>query len=188
MPNWRTIGNYVWQHYIGFLKKAGSLIASVITLVWVFSYFPSGQMVDSYLASAGKLFEPFGMLVGMDWKLLTCLLVATISKEAALIAMAVIFGVQATDGALTDFIVNNSGNAALTSKEVLESVLFGAVSKPSALAFVFAVLFSMPCFATLGAIYYETKSLRWTIGSLLYYTILSFVWAFLAYRVGLMIF
>lgn len=188
MPNWRTIGNYVWQHYTGFLKKAGTLIAVVIALVWVFTYFPNGQMVDSYLASAGKIFEPLGMLVGMEWKLLTCLLVATISKEAALISMAVIFGVQDTDGALTGFIVNNSGNTALISREMLESTLFGAVSRPSALAFIFAILFSMPCFATLGTIYYETKSLKWTIGSLLYYTTLSFLWAFIAYRVGLMIF
>jgi ferrous iron transport protein B len=188
MPNWRTIGNYVWQHYKSFLQKAGSLIASIIALVWVFSYFPNGQMVDSYLASAGKIFEPLGMLVGMDWKLLTCLLVASISKEAALISMAVIFGVQVFDGSLIGMIINDSGNNSQISKEVLESTLFGAVSKPSALAFIFAVLFSMPCFATLGAIYYETKSLKWTIGSLLYYTTLSFVWAFIVYRVGLMIF
>lgn len=188
MPNWRTIGNYVWQHYKAFLKKAGSLIAAVIILVWAFSYFPNGLMADSYLSSAGKLFEPLGMMAGMDWKLLTCLLVATISKEAALLSMAVIFGVQATDGALTGFIVNNSGNTALTSKALLENTLFGMVSKPSALAFIFAVLFSMPCFATLGAIYYETKSLKWTIGSLLYYTVLSFAWAIIAYRIGLLMF
>jgi ferrous iron transport protein B len=188
MPNWRTIWNYVWQHYIGFLKKAGSLIASIIALVWVFTYFPNGQMVDSYLAFAGKIFEPVGMLAGMDWKLLTCLLVASISKEAALISMAVIYGVQVSDGSLVGWMISDSGNTSQITKEVLETTLFDAVSRPSALAFIFAVLFSMPCFATLGAIYYETKSLKWTIGSLLYYTMLSFLWALLAYRVGQVLF
>jgi len=157
-------------------------------LIWVFTYFPNGQMADSYLASVGKIFEPLGMLAGMDWKLLTCLLVASILKEAALISMAVIFGVQVYDGSLAGMIINDSGTGAQMSKDVLETALFSSVSRPSALAFIFAVLFSVPCFATLGAIYYETKSLKWTFGSLFYYTALSFVWAFFAYRTGLMLF
>ncbi len=188
LPNWRTIGNYVWQNYKGFLQKAGTLIAAVTTVIWVFSYFPNGRMADSYLAFAGKIFEPLGRLVGMDWKLLTCLFVASLSKEAALISMAVIFGVQVADGALTSFIVNSSGSIAFEHKELLENTLLDVISKPSALAFIFAVLFSMPCFATLGAIYYETKSLKWTIGSLAYYTLLSFSWAFIIYHISLSIF
>ncbi|MEA2085077.1 MAG: hypothetical protein U9O82_12745 [Thermodesulfobacteriota bacterium] len=62
------------------------------------------------------------------------------------------------------------------------------VSAASALAFVFAVFFSLPCFATLGMIYAETRSLKWTCGTLLYYFIMSITMGVLAYQAGLLIF
>lgn len=188
MPNWRTIWNYVWLHYKSFLQKAGSLIAVIIILVWALSYFPNGNMYDSYLASAGKALEPIGMLMGMDWKLLTCLFVAFFSKEAALVAMAVIYGIQITDGSLLGLMMDNFSNGPQVSNDELGHFLFGAISQPSALAFIFAILFSIPCFSTVGAIFYETKSLKWTIGSVVYYTSLSFIWGIIAYRIGLLLF
>jgi len=186
MPNWRTIWNYVWRHLKAFLQKAGSLIMAIVVVVWALSYFPGGNMVDSYLASAVRCFEPVGMLMGMDWKLLTCLFVAFFSKEAALIAMAVLYGLQTADGSLPHMMMGQlfpqAGNAAVGR------VLAESVSRPSALAFIFAILFSVPCYATVGAIYYETKSLKWTLGSVIYYTTLSLVWGIAAYQAGLLIF
>lgn len=186
LPNWQTIWRHVWTHYKEFLHKAGTLIACLIIVVWALSYFPNGNMVDSYLASMGKWLEPFGSLMGMDWKLLTCLFIAFFSKEAALIAMAVIFGLEVSDGSLTHMMMGSmfpeGGN------DAVGQFLLSAVSKPSALAFVFAILFSIPCYATIGAVYYETKSLKWTAFSSVYHTFLSFLWAFGAYRIGLIVF
>ncbi len=186
LPNWRTIWNYVWLHFKAFLQKAGSLILAIIVVVWALSYFPTGNMADSYLAIAGRALEPVGRLMGMDWKLLTCLFVATFSKEAALISMAVLFGLQDSGGSLTHLMMADPFPK--VGSDAIGHYLATTVSKPSALAFIFAILFSVPCYATIAAIYYETKSLRWTFGSVAYYTALSLLWGIGAYQVGIVVF
>lgn len=187
-PNLQTIWNFVWIRFKAFFKRAGSLIACIIILVWALSYFPNGNMVDSYLASAGKFFEPMGMLMGMDWKLLTCLFVAFFSKEAALISMAVIYGIQIADGSLVGLLMNNISSGRHVGNHELSMMLVDTISQPSALAFIFAILFSIPCFSTIGVIFSETKSLKWTVGSTAYYTLLSFLWGVAAYHTGLLFF
>ncbi len=186
MPNWQTIWAHVRQRFTSFVQKAGSLIAFIIAVIWALSYFPNGNMVDSYLAVVGKAFEPLGMLMGMDWKLLTCLFVAFFSKEAALIAIAVLYGIQIEEGALTGLMMDNIFPE--VGNDAVGHFLAGHVSQPSALAFIFALLFSIPCYATVGAIYYETKSLKWAAGSVVYYTALSLMWGIAAYHVGLLFF
>ena len=186
MPNWQTIWAHVWRRFTSFVQKAGSLIAFIIAVIWALSYFPNGNMVDSYLAVVGKAFEPLGVLMGMDWKLLTCLFVAFFSKEAALIAIAVLYGIQIEEGALTGLMMDNIFPE--VGNDAVGRFLAGNVSRPSALAFIFALLFSIPCYATIGAVYYETKSLKWTIGSAIYYTTLSLVWGIAAYHIGLLFF
>ncbi len=186
IPNLKTIWAHVWRRFTSFVRKAGSLLAVIIAMIWALSYFPNGNMMDSYLATAGKIFEPLGMLMGMDWRLLTCLFVAFISKEAALIAIAVLFGIQTGEGALTGMMIGEGVSEA--DNAIIGSVLAAQVSLPAALAFIFALLFSIPCFATVGSVYFETQSLKWTIGSVLYYTSLSLIWGIAAYQVGLLLF
>ncbi|MCG8632515.1 MAG: ferrous iron transport protein B [Desulfobacterales bacterium] len=187
-PNCKTILNYAWIHYKGFIKKGGTLIASIIIVIWALTYFPTGNMNESYLSDLGKIFEPLGSLMGMDWKLLTCLFVAFFSKEAALAAIGVIYGLTSADGSLMTVIMGVINNGSATQNLELASLMSQSVSRPSALAFVFAVLFSVPCYSTVGAIYFETKSLKWTIGASLYYVTASVIWGILAYNAGKMIF
>lgn len=59
-PDFKTIWNYAWLHYKGYLKKGSTLIATIIVVVWALSYFPDGNINDSYLSSFGKYLEPAG--------------------------------------------------------------------------------------------------------------------------------
>jgi ferrous iron transport protein B len=70
----------------------------------------------------------------------------------------------------------------------IATAIQSSVSPASALAFVFAAFFSVPCLGTLGAIYSETRSWKWTLGATAYYTVAALLAGFLAYRVGLVIF
>jgi len=187
-PNAKTIWSYAWLHYKEYLKKGGTLIAAIILMVWALSYFPTGNMNDSFLASMGKALEPVGQLMGMDWKLLTCLCVAFFSKEAALAAMGVIYGIHASDGSLMSVVMESIAQGHLAGHTQLADFLAVSISRPSALAFVFAILFSIPCYSTVGVIYFETKSMKWTLGSVVYYSSLSFLWGVFAYHVGLLLF
>ncbi len=69
----------------------------------------------------------------------------------------------------------------------LSSVLLANVSKPEALAFIFAMTFNMPCVVALAATYQETHSAKWTGRIVLYYTAVSLLLAFIAYHVGMLI-
>ena len=187
-PNWRTIGTFVAGKGKGFLQRALTLIAVASMVIWLLSYFPGGGIEGSYLASFGKIFEPIGSLMGMDWRLLISLMTAAISKEAALAALAVIYGIApgagtSITGLMMDVMAGRAGDGAALGLQVLE-----AVSPASALAFIFAVFFSIPCIAAVGVVYSETRSLKWTFGIASYYTLMSIIAGIIAYNIGLLIF
>ena len=187
-PNWRTIGIFVAGKGKEFLHRAVTLIAVASMVIWLLSYFPGGGIEGSYLASFGKTFEPIGQLMGMDWRLLVCWMTAGIAKETALAAMAVIYGIMpgagtSITGMLVDVMAGRTGDGAALDLYVLE-----AVSPASALAFIFAVFFSIPCIVAVGVVYSETRSLKWTLGIASYYTLMSLIAGIIAYNIGLLIF
>lgn len=181
-PDWKNIFIFVWLRGKEFVKRAGSLIVLVTILIWVLSYLPNASIESSYLAAFGKLLEPVGSLMGMDWRLIVCLIAGFVSKEAALASMAVLLGLGEAASSLTTIIGSTADHAGLGS------YLVNTISPATALAFIFAMLFSIPCIGTVGALYSETRSLRWTLGAVLYYTLTSIVAGTIAYHIGLIIF
>lgn len=187
-PNFKTILGYARVRMKVFLKHGFWLMVAVGFITWVGIYFPRGDIETSFLATFGKAIEPLGRIMGMDWRLLISFLVAFASKEATLCTMAVIFGAATSartsiegmmlDRSLWSAVQDNFG-----------SFLAGTdISEASALAFIFAVFFSLPCFGTLGVMYSETQSLKWTGGMLIYYFFASIVMGTISYHVGLLIF
>ncbi|WP_319475808.1 ferrous iron transport protein B [Marispirochaeta aestuarii] len=183
-PNWKTIWSYVWGQVKGFSKRAITLIALISLAVWALSYQPDGNMENSLLAAIGKFFDPVSGLMGMDWKLFIALVAAVAAKEASLSVLAVLYGAGEGIVSITGLLLagGGAGHAAIAGS------IAGAISPASALAFIFAFFFSIPCIGTVATIYSETKSLKWTAGCSLYYTLTSFIAGVLAYHVGLLIF
>nr|MCR4960941.1 ferrous iron transporter B [Lachnospiraceae bacterium] len=70
----------------------------------------------------------------------------------------------------------------------LNELLLANVSKPEALAFIFAITFNLPCVVALAATYQEIHSVKWTLKIALYYTVVALLLACVAYHVGLLIF
>jgi ferrous iron transport protein B len=138
----------------------------------------------SVLASIGKFFNPVTSFLGLDWRLFVALLAAMIAKEASLSVIAVLYGLGSGAASITSFFLGGSG----VEHSVLAGTIAQSVSPASALAFIFAFFFSIPCIGTVATIYSETKSLKWTVGSSLYYIAGSLAAGGLAYRAGLLIF
>lgn len=186
-PNWKSIFTFVIKKGQKFVKEAVTIIAIASTIIWLLSYFPGRGIDNSYLASFGNFFSPISRLMGMDWLLFTSWITAAITKETALSTMAVLYGITAPEGTsimsmMLDVMRGGSEHIGLGA------AVHGAVSKASALAFVFAVYFSIPCIAAVGVVYSETGSLKWTFGTALYYTLASFVYGVIAFNIGLLIF
>lgn len=73
----------------------------------------------------------------------------------------------------------------LTSKMIS---MLSVISRPEALAFLFAFFFNMPCLMALTATTQETHSMKWTVRIALYYVLTALIMATIAYHVGLVIF
>jgi ferrous iron transport protein B len=139
LPNLKTIGTYVWENILGFLKKAGTTILVATLIVWALSYFPHGNVMTSFLSMVGKALEPIGSWMGLPWPVLVALFTSFVAKENTIATLGVLYG----------------------NLELLGTVMIPAAG----LAFlVFQILF-IPCVGTVAAIQQETKSWKWTLTS-----------------------
>ena len=75
----------------------------------------------------------------------------------------------------------------LSEDTQLQAALKRSVSKPAALAFMIFVLLYFPCIATFVAIKNETGKWRWAILCAIYTILIAWIFAFAAYRIGLLI-
>ena len=186
-PNLKTIWGYAWINGKAFLKRGFTLIALVSVVIWLLTYFPNGNIETSFLASTGKFLNPVGQLMGFDWRLMVCLIVSMAAKEASLATIAIIYGVGQKVSSMTG-VMGAMFTTGIYEREALGSILLQTISPAAALAFLFALTFSIPCLATIGALYSETRSLKWTASASVYYTLMSLIAGILAYHAGLLIF
>jgi len=164
-PNLRIIGMVIWSRSLSFLKNAGTIIVIVSVVVWLFSYLPDGRVETSLLARGGRLLEPLGVPLGLDWKMLTALLTSILAKENAIATLGVLYGV---------------GDAGLIN--MLPSV----VSSASGLSFLVILMLFVPCAATVAVMKQEMKDdRRWFYLSLLLTLVISYLSGMAAYRLAL---
>ncbi len=159
VPNLRTIGLYVWENLLGFLEKAGTIILAGSLIVWGLSYFPTGDVMTSYLSVIGQFFEPVGQLMGLPWPVLLALITSVVAKENTIATLGILYG-----------------DISVTLPAILSS--------PAALALlVFQMLF-IPCLGTISAIQQETRSTKWTVISSLIMVGLAVFFGILVYQLG----
>jgi ferrous iron transport protein B len=158
LPNFRTIRIYIWDNILGFLKKAGTTIMVATLFIWGLSYFPSGNIMNSYLSMIGKFLEPIGQWMGLQWPVLVALLTSFVAKENTIATLGILYG----------------------NLDAMKTVLVPA----AALAFlVFQILF-IPCVGTVAAMLQETQSWKWTLSSIGMQLALSLGLAVAVYQVG----
>jgi ferrous iron transport protein B len=144
-PNPRTIGLVSWQRTIAFIKRAGTIILVVSIIIWVLSYFPSGNIEGSVLGHIGRGLQPVGRLMGLNWQLMVALLTSFVAKENTIATLGVLLGRE---------------SAGLTQ------ALRGMLTPAAAIAFLVAQVLFIPCVATVSAIRQETGGWRWAAFSI----------------------
>ena len=123
--------------------------------------------------------EPVTKVFGMGWQTFMAFVASSLGKEGALGVLSTIY-----TGSGTISVGSVVGGAAA---ENINELLVTNVSKPEALALIFAMTFNMPCIVALAATYQETHSVKWTARIALYYTGVALILAGIAYHVGLLI-
>jgi ferrous iron transport protein B len=155
LPNSRTIGILVWQRSLSFLQKAGTSILAMSLVMWALSVLPGGDLSHSYLVQFGKLVEPVGRWMGLDWRLTVALISSFPAKENAIATLGVLFG--------------SSPNAGLAAQ------LASTFSTASGLSFLVVTMLFIPCMATVAMIRQETQSWSWTLFNVTFQLALSIV-------------
>ena len=178
-PRWGSLFRYV----LGRTKDTFFRVLKVILLVsfvfWLLTYTSSGKMDNSIMYKIGQAIEPVTKIFGLGWKTFMAFIVSSLGKEGAIGVLSTIF----TDHSMITVGSTVAGGAVANINELLVA----NVSKPEALAFIFAITFNMPCIVALAATYQETHSAKWTSLIALYYTFGALLIACVAYHIGLLI-
>ncbi len=167
-PTLKSLLAHTWERTSSFIKKAGTIIVAGVTLVWILSNLPAGVKYASeftYMGKIGSIIAPIMRPAGFGfWQAGVALLFGIVAKETVVGTMGTLLG----------------------GEETLSSAIAHLFTPLSAYAFMVMSLLYIPCIATIGTIYRETNSLRWTLFSVLYSILVGWVAAVVIYQTGLL--
>lgn len=163
-PDLRTIVRVVWNSTGAFIRKAGTVILGFSVVLWIFSNVPGGGVENSVLGWVGRLVEPVGRPLGLDWKMLVALLSSVFAKENSVATLGVLYQV---------------------GEQGLLNVLPAAIDHASALSFLVVLMLFIPCMPTIVVMKQEMGGWKWLIASFGFMLALSFVIGMVAYRLAL---
>ena len=162
------------------LSRALRIIICISVIFWLLSYSPDGDVANSIIYKVGTFIEPVTGLFGLPWQLFIAFVASAMGKEAALGVMASLFNTGSIWVAIESSVAVDTA--------ALSTSMLTVISKPEALAFLFAFFFNMPCLMALTATAQETHSLKWTVRIALYYILTALIMATIVYHIGLVIF
>lgn len=179
-PHWKNLFATVFGKMGNVLKRALVIIIGISIVFWLLSYTPDGNVENSIIFRIGTFIEPVTMWFGLRWQMFMAFIASAMGKESSLGVMAALFNTSGIWGAI-------DGTSAVNTA-TLGSSLIASISKPEALAFLFAYFFNMPCLSTLAATAQESHSMKWTLKIAAYYIVVALIMSMIAYHIGRLIF
>lgn len=174
-PSIHNVGMELIKPAKAFLKRAGTIILSVMIIIWFLCTFPSAPAdavnpaIDYSIAGImGKFLEPLFAPIGFNWQIVVALIPAMAAREVAVSALATIFALSGSEE-----LVNQS----------LTTVLQHSWSLATALSLITWVAFAPQCMSTLAVVRRETNSYKWPIVMFAYQMILAYICSFMVYHI-----
>jgi len=182
MPTGKATWRHTWEKGRQYLEKMATTILIFSILLWFMGYFPrhegmgqAYQQEHSCIGTVGKAIEPAMAPLGFNWKMDVGLLAGVGAKELVISSLGVMY---AQDGE------EYTGEEDDTQ---LQSALKATIPTAAALAYMVFVLLYFPCIATFVAIKNETGKWRWAVLCALYTLVIAWLFAFAAFRIGLLL-
>lgn len=176
MPSLRNLVFGLWQRATIFLRRAGTIILSMMVVIWFLSSVPAppagatGPAINYSIAGIiGHWLAPALAPVGFNWQIAIALIPGLAAREVAVAALGTVYAIAAEGDAV---------------KSALGPVLAANWSLPTALALLAWYIFAPQCVATLGVIKRETNSWRWPIVTFVYMMTLAYLAALVTYHVA----
>ena len=154
-PHWKSLFGSVFRKMGNVLSRALRIIICISVIFWLLSYSADGNVANSIIYKVGTFIEPVTSLFGLPWQLLIAFVASAMGKEASLGVMASLFNTGSIWAAIEQ--------SATVDTAALSTSMLSVISRPEALAFLFAFFFNMPCLMALTATTQETHSMKWTV-------------------------
>lgn len=188
LPLMKNLLSQIWSKAKLFLRKVGGIILAASILMWFLSNFPDSSVNTeiipsesavaeqtlstikserpSYAEQLGRALEPVVAPLGFDWRGAVALISGVAAKELVVASFSVLYQVSEDDEA--SFMARISQS----------------MTPLSAVAFMLFTLIYIPCLGTLGVMYRELGSLRWTLFGVGYSLLLAWALSFVVYQGG----
>ncbi len=128
------------------------------------------QTANSFMGIIGKAIAPIFAPLGIDWRGGVSLLAGFVAKEIVVSTLGVLHA------------VDEEGSEALR-----DALRTSGMTPLAAFAMMIFVLLYIPCIATVATIRKETNSIKWTLFSIGYTTMVAWLMAFIVYNGGRLI-
>ena len=169
LPSMRSVLRDMWDKVWEFLKRAGTIIFAVVTILWILSVLPLGveqYSQESLLGKIGTIIAPIFAPAGFGtWQASVSLFAGIAAKEAVVAILGMVYA-GAAEGA------------------ELITAIQGVFTPLTALSFMVMVLLYTPCAATIATVKKETNSYKWAIFMVVYPFVIAWIGAVLVYQVG----
>lgn len=172
VPTAENVFRNMWDNVSEFLKRAGTVIFIVVTILWVLAMLPVGvepYSQSSILGRIGTAIAPIFKPAGYGtWQAAVGLFSGIAAKEAVVAILGMVY-------------------AGVEGGTELVKAIQAAFTPLSAASFMVMSLLYTPCAATLGVIKKETNSYKWTLFSAVYSFALAWCLSVIIYQVGRLI-
>ena len=177
LPNLRNLVLGLWQRAQIFLRRVGTIIFSLMVVLWFLSTFPvppvgaTGPAIQYSLAGiVGRGLEVLFAPIGFNWQIAIALVPGMAAREVAVGALGTVYSLSGT------------GDAAAQA-------LLPLIAQSWSLATAFSLLawfvFAPQCISTLAVVRRETNSWRYPAIMAGYLFALAYLASFVTYRVAL---
>lgn len=173
VPSIRNIARGLLERARGFVTRAGTMILSIMIVLWAISTFPRppegyahSPIEYSIAGRMGKVVAPVLQPLGFDWKVSVAMIPGFAAREVLVSALGTVYAVESED------------EVALSERLKKDWTL------PTALSLLVWYIFAPQCLATFAVMQRETRSWRWTLLS--FFSLLIVAWgaSFMTFRIA----
>jgi ferrous iron transport protein B len=159
VPTLRSLGLRLLDRGTVFVKQAGTVILSVMLVLWVLSHLPfHADLSQSVIGRLGQFIEPAIRPLGFNWKIGIGLLSSVVAREVIVGTLGNLYGADPATQSLT-----------------LQAALRHDLSLGGAMALVVFFAFAMQCTSTLAVVKRETNSWKWPALQFAYMSVLAYL-------------
>jgi ferrous iron transport protein B len=175
-PNLRNLGLGLWQRVEIFMTRVGTIILSLMVILWALSSFPApppgaaGPAIQYSIAGhlgawLAVLFKP----IGFNWQISIALVPGLAAREVAVGALGTVYALSATGSDVS---------------QALTPLIAQSWSLPTALSLLAWYVFAPQCLSTLATVKRETNSWRYPIMMAAYLFAMAYAGSWITYSVA----